>query len=298
MSFPRSEIGTVILKIVYGYNAEKTKNDPLIEMAGDAMDKFAKAAVPGAFMVDILPFFAALSTFFLAMVVNEDAQRKAQEEIDRVTGGERLPVAADRDSLNFVDAIVKETLRWGPVAPMNLPHTSTEDDVWEGHFIPKDAIIMANICLPIGRVRQGVRRRVALTKAFRHFTQDSSIYPEPMYFRPERFLKIVNHEPEPDPRDLVFGFGRRICPGRLLADTALFVNIAQTLAVFNISKPLDADGIEVAPEVRWEPGVVSHPAPYKAEVTSRGAGYAELIRKVEGKYPWQDSDAEVLNMIY
>lgn len=79
------------------------------------------------------------------MIVNEDAQRQAQEEIDRVTGGKRLPVAADRDNLTFVDAILKETLRWGPVGPMNLPHTSTEDDVWEGYFIPKDAIIMANI---------------------------------------------------------------------------------------------------------------------------------------------------------
>lgn len=79
------------------------------------------------------------------MIVNPDAQRKAHEEIDRLTGGKRLPGAADRDSLIFVNAIVKETLRWGPVAPMSLPHTSTEDDVWEGHFIPKDAIILANV---------------------------------------------------------------------------------------------------------------------------------------------------------
>lgn len=56
MSLPRSETGAVILNIVYGYNAERIESDPLIDMAGDAMDKFAKAAVPGAFMVDILPF--------------------------------------------------------------------------------------------------------------------------------------------------------------------------------------------------------------------------------------------------
>lgn len=88
---------------------------------------------------------AALSTFFLAMLVNPDAQRRAQEEIDQLTGRTRLPIASDRSSLPFVDAIVKETLRWGPVGPMNLPHTSTEDDIWNGHLIPKDAIIMANI---------------------------------------------------------------------------------------------------------------------------------------------------------
>lgn len=160
-----------------------------------------------------------------------------------------------------------------------------------------ESAFMLGFITPIGGARQRRRWGVALTKAFRYFTQDSNIYPEPMSFKPERFLKTDNHEAEPDPRNLVFGFGRRICPGRLLADTALFLNIAQSLAVFKISKPLNADGIEVSPEIRWEPGVVSHPAPYKAKVTPRGARYAELIRTVEGKYPWQDSDAEVLNSI-
>lgn len=88
---------------------------------------------------------AALSTFFLAMLVSPDAQRKAQEEIDQLTGGLRLPVASDRSSLPFIDAMVKETLRWGPVGPMILPHSSTEDDIWNGHLIPKDAIIIANV---------------------------------------------------------------------------------------------------------------------------------------------------------
>lgn len=50
------EAGSVILKIAYGYTAEQTKNDALIDMAGDAMDKFARAGVPGAFMVDMMPF--------------------------------------------------------------------------------------------------------------------------------------------------------------------------------------------------------------------------------------------------
>lgn len=54
--FFHSETGAVILKIAYGYNAEQHKNDPLIDMAGSAMDHFTKAAVPGAFLVDILPF--------------------------------------------------------------------------------------------------------------------------------------------------------------------------------------------------------------------------------------------------
>lgn len=54
------EAGAVILKIAYGYTAESHKNDLLVDIAGDAMDKFARAAVPGAFLVDMIPFRKSL----------------------------------------------------------------------------------------------------------------------------------------------------------------------------------------------------------------------------------------------
>ncbi len=79
------------------------------------------------------------------MTVYPEAQRKAQAEIDRVIGSNRLPSLADRENLPYVDATVKEVLRWHPVAPMGLPHTSTEDDVIDGYYIPKDAMLFANV---------------------------------------------------------------------------------------------------------------------------------------------------------
>jgi cytochrome P450 len=42
---------------------------------------------------------------------------KAREEVDRVVGTERLPTLADRDKLVYIDAIVKEILRWNVVTP-------------------------------------------------------------------------------------------------------------------------------------------------------------------------------------
>ena len=86
-----------------------------------------------------------MACFFLAMTVFPDAQRKAQEEIDRVIGQNRLPSFEDRENLPYIDATVKEVLRWHPVAPMGLPHTSTEDDVCEGYFIPKGSMLFANV---------------------------------------------------------------------------------------------------------------------------------------------------------
>ena len=83
--------------------------------------------------------------FFLAMTVFPEVQRKAQEEIDRVVGKDRLPTFNDRDNLPYIDATVKEVLRWHPVAPMGLPHTTTEDDVCEGYLIPKGAMLLPNI---------------------------------------------------------------------------------------------------------------------------------------------------------
>ena len=51
------------------------------------------------------------------MVLNPEVQAKAQAEIDRVVGKDRLPNFDDRLELPYVEAILRETLRWHPVAP-------------------------------------------------------------------------------------------------------------------------------------------------------------------------------------
>lgn len=94
---------------------------------------------------------SSIASFFLAMALFPEVQRKAQEEIDTVIGTDRLPQYGDREQLPYINTLVKETLRWHPVVPMNVAHTSTEDDVCEGYFIPKGSSILANIwsVLPI-----------------------------------------------------------------------------------------------------------------------------------------------------
>jgi len=79
------------------------------------------------------------------MSLSPDVVRKAQGEIDRVIGNDRLPNSMDRPNLPYVEAVVKEVLRWHPVAPMGLPHTSTTEDVFEGYLIPKGSMVIANI---------------------------------------------------------------------------------------------------------------------------------------------------------
>jgi hypothetical protein len=117
-----------------------------------------------------------------------------------------------------------------------------------------------------------------------------------MVFRPERFLKTATHEPEPDPRHFIFGYGRRICPGRWTADNALFITISQTLAVYNIDKPVE-NGKVIEPEVKFEAGTISHPCPFKADIKSRSEKHRQLIENLVNEYPWEESHAKDLESI-
>lgn len=125
----------------------------------------------------------------------------------------------------------------------------------------------------------------------RHFAHDPEVYSEPMRFKPERFLSTDGNQPEQDPHAYVFGFGRRVCPGRVLADNALFLNIAQSLAVFNISR----DKEDTAEEVHFTPGIVSHPCPFQASITPRSAHHEKLIGSLEQIHPWESSDSYILD---
>ena len=123
------------------------------------------------------------------------------------------------------------------------------------------------------------------------------MYPNPRIFRPERFLKIDGLEPVPDPEDISFGFGRRICPGRHVADSAMFVTMARLLAAYKINKAVDKEGRVVEPTLDLEPGLVSHPRPFEALFTLRNSKYEEMIRAVEREHPLGSSDAEILSNV-
>ena len=65
-------------------------------------------------------------------------------------GSGRLPTFEDREGLVYVNAIVKEMLRWFNVTPLGVSHRTMEDDELNGYFIPKGSMVMANTwCVPI-----------------------------------------------------------------------------------------------------------------------------------------------------
>ena len=98
------------------------------------------------------------------MALYPEVQKKAQAEIDAVVGQNRLPDFHDRPSLPYINAVVKETSRWNLVGPLGrsfviivvvtiltssegIPHMSTNDDEYNGFYIPKGTIMIANAWL-------------------------------------------------------------------------------------------------------------------------------------------------------
>ncbi|KAI0911289.1 cytochrome protein [Ustulina deusta] len=214
-----------------------------------------------------------ISSFFLAMTMFPDVQRTAQEEIDRVIGIGRLPTFSDRENLPYIEAIVTEAWRWHPVVPMGVAHATTAEDIVNGYRIPKGAIIMPNIWW---------------------FTHDPAVYSNPLAFDPSRYL---GPHPDPDPTNYVFGYGRRICPGRYIADSSVWLTIVRTLAVFDISKGLDENGCEIEPFMKFTPSLISRPEDFKATIKPRSLQHEVLVRQVGELHPWKKSDAAELQKI-
>ena len=61
---------------------------------------------------------SALGSFFLAMVLHPEVQERARHELDKVIGPDRLPTFDDFGSVPYIDALIKETLRWHPIVPL------------------------------------------------------------------------------------------------------------------------------------------------------------------------------------
>ncbi|KAI3620918.1 cytochrome p450 [Moniliophthora roreri] len=191
---------------------------------------------------------SAMTSFFYVMEMYPEVQKRAQADIDKLTAGSRLPTPDDEEALPYVVALIKEVIRWYPVAPLGLQHRVMEDDVYEGYHIPKGATVMANIW------------------AINH---DPEVFPNPDEFNPDRHL---GDNPQIDPFKFVFGFGRRVCPGQHLAERSLFLTIANILAVFNLEKEVDEKGNVVEPPLEFHGNVTSHLKPFPCKITVRAPG--------------------------
>ncbi|KAG7089560.1 hypothetical protein E1B28_011232 [Marasmius oreades] len=191
-----------------------------------------------------------LTASLLAMALHPEAQKRAQRELDTVVGKDRLPsFTTDRSNLPYVEAVLRETLRWSPSVPLGVPHAAFLDDTIDGYFIPKGTLVLGNTWA---------------------MTRDESVYPEPESFIPERFLSGDGTLNE-DEMLLSFGFGRRICPGRYFAILTVWTAMASILSQFEIGQPEDEAGMPIKSlaDVKYSDGIISLPEHFRCMIKPR-----------------------------
>ncbi|KAI0677671.1 CyP450 monooxygenase [Trametes maxima] len=209
--------------------------------------------------------FSSVVAFFLAMVNYPDVQSQAQAELDAVVGSSRLPDFEERPDLPYINAVVKECMRWHVVVPLGVPHRTIADTVYNGYFVPRGTVVISN--------SWGLSR-------------DPQEYPDPEEFRPERFL---GSNPAKDPMAYVFGSGRRICAGRHFADASLFIIVASVLHTLRIEAPMDEydKPVRVKPKMSTDM-LLSYPEPFKCCITARSTETEALLQHgfLADSYHW------------
>ena len=151
---------------------------------------------------------------FVAMSLYPTVQKRAQAELDAVVGPDRLPDFEDRNMLVYVNALIREALRWQNVLPLAVPHSTVEDDEFRGYFVPAGTNIFPNVWYvrPRGTVKiYALAASLTVSRPSRACMHDPEVYEDPDVFRPERFIRDgkLDFSSVPDPVKFVFGFGRR-----------------------------------------------------------------------------------------
>lgn len=181
------------------------------------------------------------------LIKNPRVQQKAQEELDRVVGYERVLTETDFSNVPYLHCVAKEALRLHPPTPLMLPHRSNANVKIGGYDIPKGSIVHVNVWA---------------------VARDPAAWKNPLEFWPERFMEEDVDMKGHDFRLLPFGAGRRVCPGAQLGINLVTSMLGHLLHHFNWAPPhgLSPDEIDMGEN----PGLVTYMrTPLQAVPTAR-----------------------------
>ncbi|OWF51174.1 Cytochrome P450 2J6 [Mizuhopecten yessoensis] len=179
----------------------------------------------------------------LFFINNPDVQKRCHEEVMEVVGEGRFPSLSDRSQMPYIEATITEILRRGDIAPLGIPHATSEELEFNGYVLPKGTMLVTNI---------------------NSVHSDPLLFPDPGRFDPSRFIdndgKVHGTE-----RVIPFFFGRRVCMGEALARSELFLFLTSMVQRFQF-KPEDPDNI---PPVKGNLGITFKPCEYKCIAEKR-----------------------------
>ncbi|XP_056419489.1 uncharacterized protein LOC130360958 [Hyla sarda] len=150
----------------------------------------------------------------LLMMKYPEIQQKVQNEIEQVVGSAQ-PQMEHRKQMPYTDAVIHEILRFGDIAPVGLPHATTQDITFRGYFIPKGATI-------ITLVHSALR--------------DKDYFEKPYEFYPEHFLDSAGNFKKNE-AFIPFSLGKRSCAGETLAKMEIFLFFTSLLQNFTFQAP-------------------------------------------------------------
>ncbi|KAH9167491.1 cytochrome P450 [Lactarius sanguifluus] len=208
-----------------------------------------------------------LHWWLLALLVHPEVQVRAHAELDEVVGNARPPTFADLPSLPYIRAMVKEALRWSPAIPFGVPHASSADDWYEGMFIPKGTIVLPNVNL---------------------INSDSTVFgSDSASFNPARYLDEKGQvKPLMDGREdghVSFGYGRRVCPGKHVAEGTLGIDFATLLWALRFERPEGAEG-ELDVHTLVHTGIGTDPVPFECKAVPRFAEAETFLKEALDLY--------------
>ncbi|BFG19933.1 hypothetical protein CerSpe_062070 [Prunus speciosa] len=181
------------------------------------------------------------------LIKNPRVQEKAQEELDRVIGFERVMTEDDFPNLPYLHCVAKEALRLHPPTPLMLPHRANSHVKIGGYDIPKGASVHVNVWA---------------------VARDPAVWKDPHEFRPERFLEEDVDMKGHDFRLLPFGAGRRVCPGAQLSVNLVASMLGHLSHHFSWALAEGVNSKEV--EMSENPGIVTYmTTPLQAVPTTR-----------------------------
>ncbi|KAH7923263.1 cytochrome P450 [Leucogyrophana mollusca] len=227
------------------------------EDINDGVERSTRNTASAVFLAGVDTTSSSLLVFVLAMTLHSDVQERARAEIHAVLGSNELPAFEHRASLPYVEAVLREVLRWHPVVPLGIPHATSTSDIYNGYHIPKGLSV---VC--VSRMSR------------------PSSDPDATRFNPERHL-LPNGQLAPDvscTSDPVFGFGRRACPGKFFAEGSMWAAIVMMLSTVRFAPLVDADGKPVEVKAEFTMGAASRPAPFRCCITSVSAERESEIR--------------------
>ncbi|CAN6466442.1 unnamed protein product [Victoria cruziana] len=198
----------------------------LLELGGKQGSGFNRLAI-NAVLADLFVAGSDTSSNTIEWAMTEllrhpEKMSKAQSELREVVGIDRCVTEADIPQLAYLDAVVKETLRLHPPAPLLVPRKASATTEVAGFIIPKDAQVLVNVWA-IGR--------------------DLAYWESPNSFLPERFMRSDLNFKGKNFQFIPFGAGSRICPGMPLAVRMVPFVLASLIHSFSWELP---DGM--APE--------------------------------------------------